>query len=152
LTLNPKSNKPMSVKDKNKKDDTAKGGAAKGGEDNKGSASNKNAGDTSSAGKDEKEGSNINAPKQEEPKAKAPAEKQKPSIGRIVTMKTTESQRVEMNMHGIIREELPAMIVSCNEGAGTVNLKVFSDGEKDIWLRDIKEGAEEGTWNWPTKK
>jgi hypothetical protein len=77
---------------------------------------------------------------------------QKPSIGRIVTMKTTESQRAEMNAHGIIRKELPAIIVSTDEAAGTANLKVFTDGEKDIWMRDVKQGKEEGTWNWPTKK
>ncbi len=79
------------------------------------------------------------------------AVKQSPSIGRIVTFKPTETQKAEMNPTGIIRSTLPAIIVSCDKDAKTVNLKVFADGEKDFWIQNVKEGKEEGTWNWPSR-
>lgn len=50
-----------------------------------------------------------------------------------------------------VREEYPAIIVHCNED-NTVNLKVFIDGEQDMWAKSKSYGSEPGTFKGLTVK
>jgi hypothetical protein len=79
-----------------------------------------------------------------------------PTIGRIVTYKTTEDDRAKMisipNCN--VQNELPAIIVKAwgETEDSCVNLKVLLDGQGDIWKTSAGRGDGEGNWNWPVKK
>ena len=36
------------------------------------------------------------------------------------------------------------------QGDKIVNLQVFPDGNHGVWVRDVAEGTEGGSWSWPT--
>lgn len=76
----------------------------------------------------------------------------KPTIGRIVIYNTTEEDRKEMMLNPSCNEQtkLPAMIVAVWSDT-CVNLKVFCDGDKDMWVTSAVQGKDEREWNWPDK-
>lgn len=37
-------------------------------------------------------------------------------------------------------------------GDEQVNLKVITDGEKDVWIKSVLRGAEKGEWEFPVIK
>ena len=46
----------------------------------------------------------------------------------------------------------PALIVRVwDDAANGVNLKVFLDGNDDLWATSRKEGDDVGTWHWPER-
>lgn len=74
----------------------------------------------------------------------------KPTIGRIVIYNTTGLERSEMeqNPQCNVSEKLPAMITAVWSD-DCVNLKVFLDGEGEIWKTSAQKGDDEDQWNWP---
>lgn len=81
----------------------------------------------------------------------------KPSIGRIVIYKVTQSDKdlwregnVKCHTTNIV-DELPAMIVQVWSDT-CVNLKVELDGLGQMWKTSITEGDLEGQWHWPVIK
>jgi hypothetical protein len=77
----------------------------------------------------------------------------KVTIGRVVIYNTTTEERFKMQQTGCnIQKQLPAIVVGVfGETPGNIaNLKVMLDGPSiDIWATSIKQGDEEGQWNWP---
>jgi len=72
-----------------------------------------------------------------------------PTIGRIVIYNTTEEDRQKMikTKNCNVQEKLPAIVVATFEKA--INLKVFVDGELDLWKYGILQGINHGEWDWP---
>lgn len=77
------------------------------------------------------------------------------SAGRIVMFCPNEYDAQGTNNGTTV---VPAIIVRTWENTtyenDEVNLKVFTDGETDVWRTSIpySEGKEPGTWHWPEIK
>jgi hypothetical protein len=71
----------------------------------------------------------------------------KPTIGRIVHYRPTQSEVGELSRTGNKCEILPAIITNVWENS--VNLKVIADGELDLWVTSVSQGEKQGEWNWP---
>lgn len=81
----------------------------------------------------------------------------KPTIGRIVIYKPTESELNEMKFNVLNHQsqnrqtELPAIIVAVWSET-TINVQVMLDGQGGTWWKtSIQQGDGEGQWNWPQK-
>jgi hypothetical protein len=76
-----------------------------------------------------------------------------PTNGRIVNYNTTEEERKRMENHSScnVQMQLPAMIVAVwgNDENTLVNLKVFCDGDLNLWKTSVPRGDLEAQWNWP---
>lgn len=75
----------------------------------------------------------------------------KPTIGRIVIYKLTETERAYFNGADI----LPAVIVRVWSDT-CVNLKVLTDGNADLWvtsstLQDDTKSPQSRNWSWPER-
>lgn len=73
-----------------------------------------------------------------------------PTIGRVVNYRTTEKERMKMEISGDcnVQSVLPATVVAVWSPT-TVNLKVHLDGNGDMWVTSSQEGTLEGQWEWP---
>ncbi len=47
-------------------------------------------------------------------------------------------------------ETYPALVVRAHSD-GTANLRVFLDGEIDVWVTAVSEGTGPGHWSWPAR-
>ncbi len=78
----------------------------------------------------------------------------KPTIGRVVVYKTTESERDTMDKSNScnVQEQLPATVVAVH-GETCVNLNVQLDGQLNgnsiHWVLSSNMGKKEGEWTWP---
>lgn len=83
----------------------------------------------------------------------------KPTIGRIVHYKTTESRRKAMEgnpankgAYNNSQSVLPAIVVAVWSDT-CVNLQVIVDGHAGtMWVTSANLGDGEGNWNWPVKE
>ena len=81
----------------------------------------------------------------------------KPTIGRIVIYKTTDSDRESMKKQSEesgtcnVQETLPAIIVAVWSET-TVNLQVIGDGERWTWHTSVQQGDDQGQWQWLKKE
>lgn len=83
----------------------------------------------------------------------------KPTIGRVVLYRLANDDLDDIiNLakdHGDqfdspeIGDLVPAIIVKVYSDQ-KANLKVFLDGDADLWVMNVCEGPEEGQWQWPT--
>ena len=73
-----------------------------------------------------------------------------PTIGRTViyTPATKENEAWEKDPVMNTAKKLPAVIV-CVWSDECVNLRVFCDGDKTLWVTSANKGDGEGQWNWP---
>lgn len=69
-----------------------------------------------------------------------------PTIGRIVIY--TMPDHLKNSVNGNKQDKLPAMIVAV-WSTTTVNLKVITDGQNDLWVTSASEGQQPGQWHWP---
>lgn len=69
-----------------------------------------------------------------------------PTIGRIVIYTVPEHTKNSIN--GNKQDELPAVVVAV-WSATTINLKVITDGQNDIWVTSASEGTQPGQWHCP---
>lgn len=89
----------------------------------------------------------------------------KPTIGRIVHYRLSDDDAariIEMGnrplpdgrspLHNASRpgDMYPAIIVRVWDD-GSVNARVFLDGELTLWVTSRHEGDEPGTWSWPPR-
>jgi hypothetical protein len=70
----------------------------------------------------------------------------KPTIGRVVIFNMPEY--LKNSVYGNKQEQLPAIIVAV-WGETTVNLKVITDGQNDLWATSVSQGDGPNQWNWP---
>ncbi len=86
----------------------------------------------------------------------------KPTIGRIVHYTLSEND-IEANQVGSgnvkAGDTVPAIIVRAwgTDPTSAVNLRVFLDGPKDLWLTSRLGAASDqinvpGFWNWPPRE
>jgi len=88
----------------------------------------------------------------------------KRTIGRIVHYRLSDgdkdainARRGETAVHAnyvYAGDYLPAMITAVfggSTGPGSVNLKVFVDGDWDYWATSRPEGDGNGQWTWPPR-
>ena len=73
----------------------------------------------------------------------------KPTIGRIVIYNVPDY--VKNGINGNKQTKLPAIIVAVWSET-TVNLKVITDGQNDVWVTSSSIGDGLGQWNWPVKE
>jgi hypothetical protein len=70
----------------------------------------------------------------------------KPTIGRIVIFNVPDY--IKNGINGNKQDKLPAIIVAVWSET-TVNLKVITDGQNDIWTTSVSQGDNVNQWNWP---
>ena len=70
----------------------------------------------------------------------------KPTIGRIVIFNMPDNLRNGVN--GNKSDQLPAIIVAAWSET-TVNLKVITDGQNDLWVTSVSFGDGPNQWSWP---
>lgn len=70
----------------------------------------------------------------------------KPTIGRIVIFNVPEY--IMNGINGNKSSQLPAIIVAVWSET-TVNLKIITDGQNDIWATSVSQGDGVNQWNWP---
>ena len=73
----------------------------------------------------------------------------KPTIGRIVIFNMPEY--LINGVNGNKSYKLPAIIVAVWSET-TVNLKVITDGQNDLWVTSVSQGDAVNNWNWPVKE
>jgi hypothetical protein len=69
----------------------------------------------------------------------------KPTIGRIVLYHCTEEEQKSLNNHHTVA---PAIITAVWSET-TVNLKVLTDGNFNLWKTSVSLGDNSYNWNWP---
>lgn len=75
----------------------------------------------------------------------------KPTIGRTVIFHVDPFTDQRFDGNGLtISPEAPATIVHVWSDT-YVNLKVLSDGNKDVWVQSVTEGTALGQWSWPER-
>lgn len=77
----------------------------------------------------------------------------KPTVGRIVRYRVNPDEHEKATgcePGGDSFIDWPAMIVAVHSNE-CVNLKVFTDGPKDLWLTSRLLGEEVGCWHWPPR-
>jgi hypothetical protein len=79
----------------------------------------------------------------------------KPTIGRIVIYNVSDEQkRIMENSYKNtgkscnVQSKLPAIVVAVWSET-TVNLKVITDGNEDLWVTSVHQGDGQMEWNWP---
>lgn len=72
-----------------------------------------------------------------------------PTIGRIVIFNMPDYLKNGVN--GNKSDKLPAVIVAVNN-VTSVNLKVITDGQNNLWVTSVSEGDGPNQWNWPVKE
>jgi len=70
----------------------------------------------------------------------------KPSIGRIVMYRLSESDRWQNN-----GQPVAAAVVTAVWGDTCVNLRVLCDGPHTEWKTSAVLGNEPGQWSWPER-
>ena len=70
----------------------------------------------------------------------------KPTIGRIVIFNMPDYLKNGVN--GNKSDQLPAVVVGVHSET-TVNLKVLTDGQNDLWVTSVSQGDSVNQWNWP---
>lgn len=50
-----------------------------------------------------------------------------------------------------VGELIPALVVKVNDD-GSVNLRAYTDGTLTLWVPEVHEGDEPGTWSWPERE
>jgi len=73
----------------------------------------------------------------------------KPTIGRIVIFNMPDY--LKNSVYGNKSDKLPAIIVAVWSET-TVNLKVITDGQNDLWITSVSIGDDPNQWNWPIKE
>jgi len=73
----------------------------------------------------------------------------KPTIGRIVIFNMPDYLINSVN--GNKQTKLPAVVVAVWSET-TVNLKVITDGQNDLWVTSASQGDSPNQWNWPVKE
>jgi hypothetical protein len=73
----------------------------------------------------------------------------KPTIGRIVIFNMPDY--LINGVNGNKQTKLPAIIVAVWSET-TVNLKVITDGQNDLWVTSASQGDSPNQWNWPVKE
>lgn len=78
---------------------------------------------------------------------------QKPSVGRIVQFKPTDSQRAELERVGnpVDPDDWLAAIVVRVWSDTCVNLRVFADGDAAPWVTSAELGEGVYNWRWPPR-
>jgi hypothetical protein len=72
--------------------------------------------------------------------------KMEPTIGRIVIFNMPDYLKNGVN--GNKSDKLPAIIVAVWSET-TVNLKIITDGQNDLWVTSASQGDGPNQWNWP---
>jgi hypothetical protein len=73
----------------------------------------------------------------------------KPTLGRIVIFNVPDY--IKNGINGNKQDKLPAIIVAVWSET-TVNLKIITDGQNDIWVTSVSQGDNVNQWNWPVKE
>jgi len=78
----------------------------------------------------------------------------KPTIGRIVTYKLSDSDKAKLKAHSYNpntgADEAPSIVVRAWSDT-CVNLRVLVDGEQTLWVTSALLGDQPSQWQWPAR-
>lgn len=73
---------------------------------------------------------------------------QRPSLGRVVIVKLSESQLAQIPNRNSGATECPAIIVRVWSDT-CVNLQCLLNGPHQLWITSVVLGDGDGQWHWP---